>query len=262
MRLINKHLKYLYKINKYYFNLTIKGKSDIINILHSMDVKEKDKIRIGKNSDGGYILLNDFYNVKIAYSFGIANEISFEKDLADKNINVFMYDHSINSLPYNNSRFYWKKICLVAERNENKNMKTLNELIIENNHSNEKNMILKLDIESNEWNIFKKLTTNTLLQFKYIVVEFHFNNKNKYDYLDIIKIIKNTHQIFHLHCNNCVPDLISFDGYYICSLLEISFIIKEGYSFIDSTSLFPINGLDYKNCKNKPEIDYLLNIFL
>ena len=133
---------------------------------------------------------------------------------------------------------------------------------MKNNHSKEKNMILKMDIESSEWNVLKYLSNNTLLQFKYIVGEFHFNDTNKYDYLDIIKKIKNTHQIFHLHCNNCESNLINFNGIYLCSLLEISFVIKEGHFFIDSNSLFPINGLDFRNCDTKPEIDYLLNIFL
>lgn len=141
-------------------------------------------------------------------------------------------------------------------------MKTLNELIIENNHTKEKNMILKIDIESNEWNIFNELKINNLLQFKYIVGEFHFNDKNKYKYLDIIKKILITHQIFHLHCNNCAIKFINYDDFYLCSLLEISFIQKEGNFFIKSNSKFPIKGLDYNNCPNNPEIDYLLNIFL
>ena len=94
-----------------------------------MDVKGKNKIRIGHNYDGGYILLDDFDNIKIAYSFGIANEISFEKSLANKNINVFMYDHTIVSLPYENPNFHWKKIGLSSEHSEDKNMKTLNEII-------------------------------------------------------------------------------------------------------------------------------------
>ena len=128
IKIIEKHLKYLYQIHKY--NYTMKEKYDIINILHSQDIKEKKKIRIGRNNDGGYILLDDFENVKIAYSFGIANEISFEKNLADKNIDVFMYDHSISRLPYENPRLYWKKIGLDVENITNKNMKTLNELIL------------------------------------------------------------------------------------------------------------------------------------
>ena len=46
----------------------------------------KNKIRIRAKSDGGYVLLDDFINIKIAYSFGISKEISFDKELADKNI--------------------------------------------------------------------------------------------------------------------------------------------------------------------------------
>ena len=36
-----------------------------------MEVLGYNKIRIGSKADGGYILLNDFNNIKIAYSFGI-----------------------------------------------------------------------------------------------------------------------------------------------------------------------------------------------
>ena len=69
-----------------------------------------EKILIGEKRDGGYVLLDDFKNIKIAYSFGISNNIHFDKELADKGIDVYMYDHTINQLPFNNSRFHWKKI--------------------------------------------------------------------------------------------------------------------------------------------------------
>ena len=79
-----------------------------------------------------YFFLND--------SFGISREISFDKGLADKNIDVFMYDHTINKLSFENSKFHWKKIGL-SGRNINDNMKTLPDLIEENGHSNEKNKV-------------------------------------------------------------------------------------------------------------------------
>ena len=227
-----------------------------------LDVVNRNKIRIGHNYDGGYILLNDFDNVKIAYSFGISREISFDKGLADRNINVFMYDHTISKLPYDNPRFHWKNIGLTSERFKKKNMKTLDELIKENNHSNEKNMILKIDIESSEWNIFENISISTLRQFKQIVGEFHFNDKNKYIYLNILKKIQKTHQIIHLHCNNCNYGIINIDGNYICSLLEISLIQKEFYSFKKCQSISPINGLDFPNCPKKQELDFLLNSFI
>ena len=104
-------------------------------------------------------------------------------------------------------------------------MKTLDELIKENGHINERNMILKIDVEGGEWNIFNNLNTENLMQFKYILVEFHFSDKILSIYSKVLKNLNKTHQIFHIHCNNFRP-LIDFDGNIICSLFEISYIIS------------------------------------
>lgn len=112
INIIEKKQNFLFQISKYDYisrNLKNKNKSNIINILHSMDVKGKVKTRIGNYGDGGYILLDDFNNIKIAYSFGISREISFDKGLADKNIDIFMYDHTISKLPYENPKFPLEK---------------------------------------------------------------------------------------------------------------------------------------------------------
>ena len=232
------------------------------NIYYLLSIKEVlgyKKIRIGNKFDGGYILLNDFKNIKIGYSFGISRKISFDKGLADKNIDVFMYDHTINKLPFENSKFHWEKIGLTGIKNNN-NMKTLSELIEENGHSKERNMILKVDIESNEWDVFQYLPINNLRQFKYIVGEFHFSSSNKVKYYNILKKILVTHQIFHIHCNNC-GRIIKLNGYFICKFFEISFVQKEGYEFTEDNNIYPIEGLDYKNCKDKEDTSYLINLF-
>ena len=247
---------------------TLSNKDKILNyhnnniyyLLSTREVFGYKKVRIGNKGDGGYILLNDLKNTKIGYSFGISREISFDKELADKNIDVFMYDHTIRKLPFENLKFHWKKIGLTGIRNNNNNMKTLPELIEDNGHSNETNMILKMDIELYEWDVFQNLPIKNLRQFKYIVGEFHFSNSNKEKQYNILKKLLTTHQIFHIHCNNCGV-IIKFDGHYICKLLEISFIQKEGYEFIEDSSIYPIEGLDYKNCKNKEETSYLINLF-
>ena len=237
-----------------------KKNNNIYNVLYSMNVVGYKKIRIGRKADGGYILLDDLRNIKIAYSFGISTEISFDKELADKNIDVYMYDHSINSLPFENSRFHWKKIGLSGMISNKTNLKTLPELLNENGHSKENDLILKLDIESYEWDVFQNLPINTLNQFKFIVCEFHFSERKINDYINILKKLQLTHQIFHLHCNNC-GNIIELDGYKICNLLEISFIKKNGYNFSKNNDIFPIEGLDYKNCIKNREISDILNIY-
>ena len=239
-----------------YFD-NIKNESCIYQLLRPKGVLGKNKLRIGVNSDGGYILLNDFENIKIAYSFGIGNELSFEKELADKNIDVFMFDHTIEALPFTNPKFHWNKIGITYKKGENNNTKTLNEILEGNGHTKEKDMILKLDIEGCEWNILNEMNPDVLIQFKYIVIEFHFEDVSASKYQEVFKKLNQTHQIFHLHCNNCCP-IINFDGYNLCSSLEISFLIREKNTFIDYSGYFPVKNLDFKNIENMEDINLFL----
>jgi hypothetical protein len=239
-------------------NYNKQNNSSYYNLISPMKVLNHEKIRIGAKGDGGYILLKDLNNIRIAYSLGIGKEISFEKYLADKNIDIFMYDYTINNFPFENPRFHWEKIGICGIYSNKNNFKTLSQLIKQNGHSNEKNMILKIDIESHEWGVFQNLPIDNLRQFKYIIGEFHFSTSKKFNYFDILKKISFTHQIFHVHCNNC-GKIITIDDYKICNLLEISFLRKNGYVFAKDYSIYPVEGLDYKNCRLKNEISSILN---
>ena len=169
----------------------------------------------------------------------ISNIISFDKDLADRGIDIFMYDHTIDKLPFNHSKFHWKKIGLTSEFKKYENMKTLYELLKENGHLNEKNMILKIDIESNEWDILNEIQDNILNQFKYIVLELHFIKEEEYElYFNCLKKL-----LFEIGENP------------ICNVLEISYIIKEGNQFHKDNSKYPIKGFDYKICPEKENIN-------
>ena len=233
--------------------------NNIYYLLSSMEVLGYNKIRIGRKNDGGYILLDDFKNIKIAYSFGISSEISFEKELADRNIDIYMYDHTINILPFENSKFHWKKIGLCGIKSTDQNMKTLSELMQENGHLKEDNMILKIDIEGYEWEVFQSLPFNIFSQFKFIVGEFHLED-SEIEYYNILKRILITHKIFHIHCNNCA-EMINLKGLKMCQALEISFIQKQGYNFSKDNNIYPIEGLDYKNCPGSEDLNYIINLF-
>ena len=241
-------------------SIIYKNQYNIYNLLSVMGVMGHKKIRIGRKADGGYILLEDLKNIKIAYSFGISGEVSFDKELTDKNIDVYMYDHTIFNLPFENPRFHWKKIGLSGKKNSN-NLKILPDLLKENGHTKENDLLLKMDIESHEWEVLENLPLKILNQFKYIVGEFHFSKRKKYNYFYILKKLQITHQIFHLHCNNC-GRIITLNGYKICNLLEISFIRKSGYKFYKDNNKFPIKGLDFKNCNHKLEITDVLNYYI
>ena len=220
----------------------------------------KKRILIGKKRDGCYVLLDDFKDIRIAYSFGISKMIQFDQGLADRDIDVYMYDHTINSLPYNNSRFHWKKIGIAGKKNTNNQLKTLEELIKENGHSLEKNMILKIDVEHSEWDSLKDIPDNILNQFKYILIEFHFRDTKKAQlYYEVIKKLHKNHQVFYLRCNRR-NNIITFGNNRICKSLEVSYIIRKDNHFIKDDSIYPIFEFDYTgaNLNGKSEIN--LNI--
>jgi len=107
----------------------------IYHLIYPKKVLGKNKILLGTKSDGAYVILDDFENIQIAYSFGISNKIQFDEELAKRGIDVYMYDHTINSLPYNNSKFHWKQIGISGNNQNNEQLKTLDFLMKDNDHS-------------------------------------------------------------------------------------------------------------------------------
>ena len=145
-----------------------------------------------------------------------------------------MYDHTIKSLPFTNKKFHWEKLGLCGKQ-KFPNLKDLETLILENGHSSEKNMILKIDIERWEWVALIDLKEETLNQFKYIAIEFHFvdesKSKNTNLYYQVLKKLEKTHQSFYFRCNGDRSRIIKFGNNRICHILEVSYIIKNNNTF-------------------------------
>ena len=53
----------------------------------------------------------------------------------------------------------------------------------------------------------------------------------------------------------------NFDGYSICDSLEVSYVIREGNTFLKYNENNSINDVDYNNCNNKPNLNHLLKIY-
>lgn len=81
----------------------------IYHLINTKEVIGKKKILLGIKKDGCYVLLDDLQNIKIAYSFGISYKIQFDEELAKRGIDVYMYDHTIKSLPFQKKSFIGNK---------------------------------------------------------------------------------------------------------------------------------------------------------
>lgn len=212
-------------------------------------------VRIGREHDGGYILLDNFHNGDTAYSFGISNDVSWDKDMASRGYDVFMYDHTIDGLPEENPRFHWSRLGIADGITQDDRLKTLDELIRANHHEDKHNMILKMDVEGAEWGFLSQVSSETLSQFSQMTFEFHDipNHKNPEQVLAILRKINQTHQLIHLHANNN-GSYIEFGNKKFCSLFELTYALKSKYSFRkDYDVVLPIE-IDDVNIASLPEI--------
>ena len=234
----------------------------LYNYLNTKKVKGKTRKLFGGKYPTSYVMVDELDGINIAYSFGIGAHtwnIAFDKELANRNIDVYMYDHTINKIAYQNPKFHFHKIGITGKNKKNPMLKSLEEILKENRHLNEKDMILKVDVEYSEQETFVDFPEELLKKFRFLLFEFHFANKDLDIYSKVLAKLSKYHQAFYVHCVNC-GGVIQIGDLRICSVLEVSYIIKEGHEFEIDDSIYPVPELDTK-CHKSRVLDFNDNIF-
>lgn len=208
---------------------------EIHELLHLAKINGVELVRIGKDNDGGYIMPDDFSSDdNIAYSFGISTDVSWDKDMASRGYDVFMYDHTIDGLPEENPRFHWSKLGVADSPNHADDLRTLDELIKANHHEDKHNMILKMDVEKAEWGVIEMVSSETLSRFSQILIEFHGLNEPKWQgrIPAALRKLNLTHQAVHIHGQN-VGHYVSLGTQTFCNQIEVSYVRRDKYSLDD-----------------------------
>ena len=222
-------------------------------------IRGVDFIRAGNpDFDGGYITINDPRANKIAYSFGINQDVSWDDDMANLGYQIFMYDMTIEDLPKHRPEFHFFKEGIGGKFDPVQKLDTLEHFIKRNGHENRRNMILKMDVEGAEYDFIEQVDSKTLEQFDQMTFEFHnlvmgltFERAAKI--ISCFKKLNQTHQIVHLHANNANVSIMYEDDEYP-ELLEITYANRANYEFIDEEINLPIPRLDMPNIAQNPEI--------
>ena len=205
------------------------------------------KIRLGKDYDGGYIMV-DIPNIKydILLSGGISNDISFEEDFIKKytDAKCIAFDGSIDKLPKQND-----DITFIKKYIGYKNSKTYTNIYdyIDSNNS----IFIKMDVEGGEIPWIESLHDNQINKFDQIVIEFHcpFSDKE----IDVFDKINKNHILVHFHGNNCCG-LRVHKGVNIPNIFECTYLHKKYFNCEPELNkdLIP-SSLDMPNTGN-PEI--------
>ena len=216
--------------------------------------------RVGRDNDGGYVMLNDFEGKRIAYSFGIADDVSWDLDMANRGLDVYMYDHTISQLPQAHPKFHYFQIGLGNENEkDDPHKKTLAQLMKENGHMDEYGMILKIDIEGAEWDALRTVDEEILQHFSQIVFEFHdvIVPENENNIQEALQKLNQTHQLVHVHANNYGSYLL-LGGTMLPELIEATYVLRTDHEFcsIEAQECILPSKHDEINCT------YLTDIFL
>jgi len=237
-------------------------------VIHDCDLT---KIRIGPKGDGGYVALEELCaKTDTLFSFGIGDDVRFELDFVNRfpNVNVILFDPTIDALPETHERFTFYKQGIAGGHE-----KPLG--IPRRAHS-----ILKVDVEWNEWDALINIPLLALLNYNQLIIEFHIVHAEPREglspyfegfYRDIfnkdinerlfrmyyaaLKRLSEYFYIFHAHPNNSLPS-VTCGGYIFPPLVELSFVRKDLVNIIvtPSVSTFPVKGLDFPNKIDRPDI--------
>ncbi len=226
--------------------------------IRELDKQSFDFMRLGRDNDGGYIVVYDknnnaISNNKIMYSLGISDDVSLDLEFAKRGYDVYQYDHTINRLPFQNDKFHWKKIGITGKK-ENADLKRLETLIKMDRNDCIDGMVLKCDIEGAEWDMFQGCSMDTLKKFDEIIVEFHgiLNTRKRSKILSVLDKISNTHQTVHVHANN--NSLVNYSGNLITpDVIEVTYVLKDKFATSPIMRILPIS-LDQPCNHNKIDI--------
>ncbi len=130
-----------------------------------------DKIRVGSAADGGYIQLNDFANITHAISLGISTDDNWDISLALRGIPVDQFDHSILETPTSHRLLNFSRKKISAHRSAD--AATLEDIVVPYSRPGLPDLILKMDIEGDEWEVLDNTSAETLSRFAQVICEYH-----------------------------------------------------------------------------------------
>lgn len=206
------------------------------------------KRRVGKDNDGGYVIcqLDGGYDAFI--SGGVFNDISFEEQFLKENpdLRCIAFDNSAVVTSTNDRLEIIKKNIGIFNTDSTVNLHPL--------VAKYSNIMMKMDIEGGERELFYTLTDEDLQNIKQLVIEIHSNQE-----VVIPLRLAQTHWLVHLHVNNyqyfdAGHGIRNIHGTRIPEVYEATYVRKNpGDDFKPNTTTIPDPLLDQPNFDDRPD---------
>lgn len=208
-------------------------------------------VRVGPDGDGGYLVPDDLDGIEACYSPGVDEISGFELACAERGMEVFMADRSVEGPAEAHERFHFTKKFLGSSTNAGH--MTLDDWVGAHDGASSGDLLLQMDIEGGEYEVLLNTTDTLMKRFRIIVVEFHdlhlllsqpwFGLASR-----AFEKLLQTHTCVHIHPNNFRASVKSGD-FEIPMLAEFTFLRNDRVMSRIPAVRFP-HPLDRENTDN------------
>jgi hypothetical protein len=228
---------------------------EIIKLLSPVKTKVP-LIRLGGNSDGGYVAAQIDESSRRAISIGLGHEVSAEEFLLKNSFSVIAADGSVDNPFPGHSRFQFSKSHIGDSTGSSFDEITFNQFL--SIHEWNCNVeIIKIDIEGAEYELLSS-SVGEISNSRQIIIEFHGlellgESMFRKTLIDLFKKICKSHKPIHVHGNNGGPG-IRMPGGEWPTLLEVTFLRNEDCLSERNYGPFP-SDLDFPNILVRPDVN-------
>ncbi len=224
---------------------------EALSLLTPFDIS-LPKCRIGPQTDGGYVLADHFSPEQTVLSYGISTEYRFDRSMAESGHTVYMFDHTIDGIEDPHHNMHWYREGIAGTSRPEQLLFTLQDHL-ERFEIQGDRLILKMDIEGDEFDALGNTSDETLSRFEQIGLELHYLGRLsdptfRDSCVRLLKKINRQFTLFHVHANNSDgPNAIHMvNGLPTWNVLELSYIKTSAVTRSASKTLYPTR-FDYPN---------------
>lgn len=178
---------------------------ELFQLLRPVQVYEGELKRFGESMDGGYLVYERAAFGSHLLSIGVGDNTSFDLDISKIVKTITLCDFSVEDLPVPipNSTLIRKKVVSRVQSS----LKEISFSELLNCYPSNESLLVKVDIEGDEWEIFSEIDWSQHPNVIQLVVEFHgLLQKAKNGQLDlmlyVVKSLRQSFSVVNFHPNN------------------------------------------------------------
>ncbi len=186
-------------------------------------------IRIGPDGDGGYLVPDDLDGIVACFSPGVADTSGFELQCAERGMEIFMADASVDGPADQHPRFHFiKKFIGPIDDQQTMGFEQWAEDALQGRSGD---LMMQMDIEGAEWTALPTIPSSLLRRFRIVVIELHwldqlFTQRTFNLLAPVLDRLLSSHMCVHLHPNNCCGT-VTRQGIELPVVLEATFLRRD-----------------------------------